>query len=378
MKQTFVADVLAWIEELAPRHLAEEWDRVGLQCGLEDQTVARVLVTLTVGEEAIETAKKQNAELIVAHHPLIFKPLESLSPKDRVGFLLYKLVQADIAFIAAHTNLDKAQGGVNDGLALRLGLQDCVPLIGETTDSGSKQFKLVTFVPEQAVDDVREALASAGAGIIGTYSHCTFGSLGEGTFRPLEGSRPHIGSLGQLERVAEIRLEVLVDADNVKDAVSAAQGAHPYEEVPIDLYPLVPVEKEQVGLGRIGELPSTMNAQEFVTHIKNCLSLSHYRVAGDVSKQVRRVAVVGGSGGSFVKAAHAAGADALVTGDVGYHDADEAAHLGLLLVDAGHYGTEKHVTHDLASYIRVRASEAGCSLDVTTFEESERLFVLEG
>lgn len=367
-----VRDVAAWVESLAPAKLAEEWDNVGLQVGSPDAPVDRVVTALTVTPDVIEQAVEVDAQLIIAHHPLIFRPRKSVRRDDRVGTLLYDLIRRDIALLVAHTNLDAARGGVNDGLARRIGLRGCAPLVPGAKRS-RERLKLVTFVPAASLDVVRTAMGDAGAGVIGLYSHCTFSAPGEGTFLPLEGARPHIGSVGVPERVEEYRVEAVVDPGDAARVIAALKEAHPYEEVPLDLYPLVAEEELGVGIGRIGELASPMSAEEFIAHLKNVLDIAHLRVAGACRGEVRRVAVVGGAGGRFVEEAHAAGADALVTGDVDFHDADEARHLGLLVVDAGHFGTEKHVPYDLARYVEEQAAKAGWPLSVRVAQEADPL-----
>lgn len=372
-----VRDVMAWIEALAPAKLAEAWDNVGLQVGAPDAPVDRVLTALTVTADVVEQAAERGAQLIIAHHPLIFRARKEVRRDDRVGALLYRLIQRDIALLVAHTNLDAAAGGVNDGLARRLGLGQCVPLVPAAPE-GKERLKLVTFVPTASLERVRQAVGDAGAGVIGLYSHCTFAAPGEGTFLPLEGARPHIGSVGVPERVEEFRLEAVVERKDAAKVIAALKEAHPYEEVPVDLYPLVAAEEVGTGIGRVGTLAASMKAEEFVAHVKNVLDIRHLRVAGADRREVRRVAVVGGAGGRFVEAAHAAGADALVTGDVGFHDADAARDLGLLVVDAGHFGTEKHVPHDLARYVEEQAAQAGLAVAVFVAQEADPLHVPSG
>lgn len=369
-KHATVSGVMEWIEELAPAALAESWDRVGLQCGAREARVSRALTALTVSGETVDEAVRRGAEMIVAHHPLIFEPLEALLPETRVGSLLYKMIRSDIALGVTHTNLDKTCGGVSDGLARRIGLSHTVPLI-EDGVSDAPEVKLVTFVPEAAEHGVRDALAEAGAGVIGRYSHCAFSVPGKGSFRPLSGSTPHIGTHEELTWVNEVRLESVVERSQIRRVVKALDDAHPYEEVPVDIYPLQSARPGRIGIGRIGNLSKDMCAQEFVEHVKKTLALPWCRVAGNADGVVSRVAVVGGSGGGFVKRARAVGADALVTGDVDYHDADEAAHLGILVVDGGHFGTEKHVPHDIAAYLRARSLEAGSLIEVDVFGESD-------
>lgn len=367
-----VGDVKRWLEELAPPELAEEWDRVGLQAGDPAWRVEKAITALTVTDDVIDQAARAGASLIVAHHPLIFRPLERIDPAGRVGRLVTRLIKEGIALIVAHTNLDSAAGGVNDGLAERLQLGDVSPLVPRAV---ATELKLVTFIPHEHVERVREALAAAGAGVIGRYSHCTFGVAGEGTFLPREGASPFVGAVGEIERVSEVRLEVVVARSLKGRVVQALKESHPYEEVAFDLYPLEPAIGESAGLGRVGNLSRPMSTEEFAKFVKKVLSLDHVRLAGSDPGEVRRVAVVGGSGGGFLHAALAAGADALVTGDVDYHDADEARHLGLLVVDGGHFGTEKHVPVDLAHALQERARLSGSPLEIEAAQEIDAFWL---
>lgn len=364
-----VADLARWIERLAPAHLAEPWDRVGLQCGEPGMEVRRAMTALTVTPGVIEQAAAFGAEAIVAHHPLIYKDMSALRYDDRVGALLKMLAERSMALYVAHTNLDAAAGGVNDWLAERLGLQGAIPLV--PSQRGEAQYKLVTFVPLDAVEAVRSALAGAGAGVIGDYTHCTFGVEGMGTFLPQAGASPYVGAVGRLESVREVRLEILVPEGVKEEALRALRAAHPYEEVAVDLYPLASASPVLTGIGRVGELPETLDAEEFAAKVKKSLSLPKVRLSGARVHEVRRVAVVGGSGGSFVRRAKQMGADALVTGDVDYHDADEARFLGLLIVDAGHFGTERHVPGELARYLVDAARQESARLEAAAAEEAD-------
>lgn len=370
--QATVRDLARWLERLAPIHLAEPWDCVGLQCGEPGMRVERVMTALTVTGDVIEQASAFGAQAIVAHHPVIYKEVKAVRFDQRIGALLKKMAERSIALYVAHTNLDAAAGGVNDTLAARLGLVDTAPLAPSQRDAPF--YKLVTFVPGEAVDVVRDALAGAGAGVIGAYTHCTFGVEGEGTFVPQEGAAPYIGAVGRLERVREVRLETVVGEGEKEKVLAALRKAHPYEEVAVDLYPLARSGPAMTGIGRVGELPEALSTEEFVAKVKKSLSLPKVRLGGARVASIRRVAVVGGSGGSFARQAKAMGADVLITGDVDYHDADEARFLGLMLVDAGHFGTERHVPGDLARYLADAARNEGVALEVAVAEESDALW----
>ncbi len=338
---TTVADVLAALDRLAPAGSAMEWDNPGLQVGDRAQPVTRALVALDCTAEVVGEAEAVGAELVVAHHPLIFSKLARVAAGPGAAGLAYRLARKGIALAAAHTNLDRARGGVSFALAELLGLRD-VSFLHPTENA---RRILTTFVPALHVDAVRDALAQAGAGQIGAYSACSFGTPGTGTFRPGEGAAPFTGTPpGQLERAGEIRLEMEVPAWHVEAAVRALRAAHPYEEpayhVVASLHP-----DTGTGLGAIGLLPAPLGRDEFLARVCRALGTPAVRATRGPG-QVQRVAVCGGSGSDFARDALAAGAHAFVTADVTYHKffdvlgADGAPQM--LYVDAGHYETERH------------------------------------
>jgi dinuclear metal center YbgI/SA1388 family protein len=325
------------LEELAPPELAEAGDNIGLQVGRPDRTVERLLIGLEVNPDLLEEASQRGAQMLVVHHPLIYEPLAALR-LDRPGpGLLAEAVRRDLAVYVLHTNWDLAPGGVSHCLAQALGLEEIVPL--QPAPAGV-YYKLVTFVPEGYEDRVRQALAEAGAGRIGAYSHCSFEAEGTGTFLPLEGARPFLGRPGNLERARERRLEMLLPRRLLGRALEALLSAHPYEEVAYDLYPL-DNSPSGAGLGALGRLPSPESLAVLATRVKDTLGLTGVRLAGDPEREVRRVAVCGGSGGSLVQAARDRGAEVLITGDVRYHQVLSALALDLAVIDAGHAATER-------------------------------------
>ncbi|HHV08068.1 MAG TPA: Nif3-like dinuclear metal center hexameric protein [Firmicutes bacterium] len=349
------------IEKLAPRHLAEDWDNVGWQVGDSRNQVTTVLVSLDPSPGALTKAEQLGAQLLVTHHPLFFRPLKHLRLDLPSEQLVAKFLRANIGVYSAHTNLDKASKGTSDVLAQKLGLINNEIL---APDQGQKLYKLVSFVPSSHVENVRQALAAAGAGWIGNYSHCTFQVAGTGTFMPLEGTKPYIGHQGTMEYVDELRLETVVPEENLGKAVSRLLSAHPYEEVAYDIYPLAR-EGRSYGLGLVGELPQSMSLTEFAKTVKKVLGLPSVNVVGDENKQITRVAVCGGSGSSLIGRAKFVGADVLVTGDVKYHDALEAELIGLSVVDGGHDGTENPVVLMLANYLADKLNDR--QVDVHTY-----------
>lgn len=336
MNQITHKDIFQAIETWAPQHFAYDWDHIGLQVGSKNEKTTKVLVTLDVLESVVEEAIEKGANLIVAHHPLLFKPLKKVDFDSVKGKIVKKLIEHNITVYAAHTNLDIAEGGVNDLLFDKLGIKERKPFI---PTSKQQLIKLVVFVPHSHVEDVRNALGEAGAGHIGNYSHCTFQAKGNGTFMPLEGTNPYIGKQHQLEIVDEMRIETIVSEENVSKVLRAMKNAHPYEEVAYDLYPLQN-EGKTYGLGRIGKLEEATTLQNFVQKVKTAFNVERLRVTGDLHKNVQNIAVIGGSGERYFERANQLGVDVLITGDVTFHIAQDAQEMGLSIIDPGHYVEE--------------------------------------
>lgn len=331
-----VREIAEAIERLAPPELAEDWDNCGLQVGDPDAEARGILVALTPLTEVFDEAEEKGADLLLFHHPLIFGGLDSVDTGSYPGDLIARAIRSGISVYSAHTSYDAAPHGVSVALAEALGLQSPLEIVAPR--GGLR--KLVVFVPEENVDAVADALSDAGAGVIGEYTHCTFRTPGTGTFLGGEDTNPHLGEKGRLEKVEEIRLETVVPAHAAKRAAAAAVAAHPYEEAALDVYP-VEGFPEGCGYGRIGALPEPLTSEELREHVSRSLGFPAHRLADPrPGKKIERVAVLGGSGGSFVRDAAASGADAYVTGDLDYHDALLAEALGLAAIDAGHAATE--------------------------------------
>ncbi|MUK87106.1 Nif3-like dinuclear metal center hexameric protein [Ornithinibacillus sp. L9] len=344
------SDVFKVMEEWAPKSLAYDWDNVGLQVGSHNKTVKKIMITLDVMEEVVDEAIQQNVDLIIAHHPLLFKPLHQVNTDSPHGRIVKKLIENEITVYASHTNLDAAVGGVNDMLSDQLNLTQREVLADTYHES---LYKIAIYVPVSHKADVLEALSNQGAGHIGNYSHCSFQTEGTGTFKPLEGSTPYIGSEDEIENVHEVKIETIVEESKLHDVVRAMITSHPYEEPAYDIYPLQN-EGKSFGIGRIGELKEHMNLEAFCGRLKRSMGVSHVRATGDLSKKVKKVAVLGGSGEKYIHMAKRKGADVYVTGDMTFHMAQEAWQMGLAVVDAGHYiesimktGTKKHLENKL-------------------------------
>lgn len=349
-----VKEIMQVLEALVPLTLKEEWDNVGLQLGDPSAEVRRVLLALTPSQIVVEEAVARQADLIITHHPFIFKGVKTLRTDNAIGRMSQYCLKHDIALYAAHTNLDIACGGVNDVLAERLGLVDVTGLVDTAT---APRYKLVTFVPESHLETVKEALFGAGAGAQGKYEACAWHVSGMGQFRPCMGASPYLGSVGKLEEVVEVRLEVLVDAVRLADALAALRRAHPYEEPAIDVF-ANEASTTHESLGRIGRLPKAMPFQEWLATVKKALQLPVLSYAGPADGRVESVALCGGSAAEFLEAAAAKGADVYVTGDMKYHDAQRAVEVGVPMVDVSHYAGERPVLTMLQAYLQTQCGDA--------------------
>lgn len=335
-----LSEIVRILEEIAPPEYAKSDDAIGLQVGDPAQEVRRVVVTVDVTPAVVAESIRRGVGLIVSHHPLIspkYSPVSSVRADAYPASLVYELVGARVGLYVMHTNFDAAPGGINDVLAERLGIVDTRVL--EPTYTG-KLFKLVTFVPAEAVDAVRVALSEAGAGVIGNYARCSFQCPGVGTFEPMPGAEPYSGEVGRLSHEPELRLEMLVDEPHLHDSISALLEAHPYDEVAYDVYPLQS-KVEEFGLARLGRLRSPMTFDGFCEMVRDALEVEDLRVSGDPEAMVEKIALVGGGGGSWVGKAAETGADVYLTGDVGHHQMLQARALGLSVVDATHFWTER-------------------------------------
>lgn len=353
-------DVVAVMERLAPPKLAEDWDNSGWQVGDPDAVVQKVLLALDVTPAVVEEAEQNNVQLVISHHPVLLKGIKSVRRDEPAGGLLFRLVRAGISVYSAHTTLDSAAGGVNDALARALDLQELEVLHPVNYE---RLIKLVVFVPGDYADAVRGALGRAGAGWIGNYSDCTFNTRGTGTFRPREGTNPFTGTVGELERVDEVRIETIVRQDDVDRVVGAMLDAHPYEEAAYDLYPMEN-RGGVLGLGRVGLLAEPVLLSQMAAKVKKDLEAVNLRYGGDPNAMVRRVAVCGGSGGDLWPLARRRGADVLVTGDVRYHAARDMLTAGMAFVDAGHFATERVVLPVLRDNLCRTMASAGISLEI--------------
>ncbi len=352
-----LSDMAAYLNKIAPLAAAESWDNVGLIAAPRgNPTIKRVLIALDLTRDVLDECRRQKIDMLICYHPPIFKPLAKLIPAgDTPESLALELFRMGVAIYSPHTALDVADGGTNDALAAALQIR----VVGSLTDvpAAERQFKLVTFVPEDAVETMAAAIFATGAGCIGKnsrYTCCSFRSPGQGTFRGDETTQPAVGNKGRMEMVPEIRWETVVGESALTAAIDALKTAHPYEEPAYDVIPLAnPIAAP--GMGRFGELTASVELGTFAKHAKRRLGAATVQVAGHATSAVRTCALLAGSGGRLAIDAHRSRPfDVLITGELKHHDllAYRAASINVILL--GHAASEAPVLPVLAAMIETQ------------------------
>ena len=327
--------IIKIIEDWAPKSIAWEKDNVGLQVGSLRREVKNILFCLDVDENVVDEANHKNCNLIISHHPLLFRSLRKLDVvSDKKSRTIERLIKKDITLYSAHTNLDFTKDGVSFQLAKKLNLTNQKFLV----NLSQNQNKLVVFVPINNADKVADAMHNSGAGIIGEYKNCSFRTSGIGTFKGLVKSNPVVGIKGKIESVEEVKIEVLVNSFDLNKVIAAMKKVHPYEEVAYDVYPLAN-ENVNYGMGVIGELEKELSEKEFLNLISKSLKTKNFRFTHGSKSKIKKVAVCGGSGSDLLNVVINNNVDAFLTADVKYHTFQDAENK-ILLIDAGHYETE--------------------------------------
>jgi len=361
---TTVRDILAAVDRLAPWRLAEAWDNVGLLLGEADAEVRRVLLALDVTDAVCREAEAARAEVVLAHHPLLFQPVDRLTGETVQGRLALRLARAGRAVIAAHTNLDSAEGGLSDTLAGMVGLTGTEPL---QPGPAAARYKVVVYAPEDALEAVAEAAFAAGAGRVGEYTEVAFESAGTGRFRPGQGAAPAEGEVGRASRIPERRLETVAAEARLGAVLAAVSRVHPYEEPVIDCYPLHD-PPARTGLGRVGSLKPSRTLAETADNLKEALGCESVRLAGDPAATIQRAAVLTGSGGGMAQALRRAGVQAYVTGEMKYHDLSDLAAGGIGVILGGHWRTERAALEAWAPRLAEAVESAGVEVRLSDRE----------
>ena len=341
-----IKEIVSALERFAPLPLQDGFDNAGLQIGLTDAETTGALLCLDVTEAVLDEAISLGCNLVISHHPLLFKGYKSITGKDYVERCILKAIKNDIVIYSAHTNLDNAPGGVNFKIAEKIGLKNVRVL----EPKENSLVKLVTFVPTAHADGVREALFSAGCGTIGNYDSCSYNLDGEGTFRALKGAHPFCGNMEELHRESEIRIETILPAFRKAEAIRALMTAHPYEEPAFDIYPLQNAWA-QAGSGIIGELDEPETELNFLKRIKKTFEVGCVRHNKLLGREIQKVALCGGAGAFLLPQAIRNSADVFITGEIKYHD-----YFGheeeILLAEIGHYESEQYTKEIFYSIIR--------------------------
>lgn len=340
-----IKDVAAELEQLVPLSYQESYDNSGLLIGDPSSQLEGILVTLDVTPEVIDEAHSKGANLIVAHHPLIFSGLKKLTGRTYVERAIIKAIKYDIAIYAAHTNLDSIIGGVNSRIGEILQLTN----LRFIEPKESELVKLVTFVPTADAEKVRKAMFNSGAGHIGNYDCCSYNVEGNGTFRAGKGANPYVGRIGELHTEPEARVEVVVPKARLSTVIREMTEAHPYEEVAYDIYPLLNAFKG-AGTGMVGELKEPIAELDFINIVKKTFNAQAARHTNLLGKKIRRVAFCGGSGSFLIKQTISANADVFITADVKYHQFFDAEGK-ILIVDIGHFESEQFTVDIFYEYL---------------------------
>lgn len=311
---------------------------MGIQCGELNHVVKRIMFALDASGSTVEQALASRSDLLVTHHPLLFQPLKQGMEKSPAGMAFVKAVQGGLAIYSAHTNLDASPKGINSFVSELLQVSKSRILYPTGPGAG---YKVVVYVPHENLIAVRDAAFEAGGGRIGNYSHCSFSTEGEGTFKGDDTTSPAIGVPGKLETVKETRLEILVPEMRLRPVLNALRDRHPYEEPAIHVLPLSR-QPSRFGIGLTGQLPARMSISEIAAKLKRATGARTMRLVGNKGRKVRRVAICAGSGSSLMEEVMASGAELFITGDVKYHQARTAEEKGLSILDVGHFSPERY------------------------------------
>lgn len=360
--QPSLAEVVALVHRHYPPGTAEGWDSVGLVTGEPDAPISRILFTVDVTKEVVQQAIDTGADLIIAHHPLLLKGIHAVDVSHPKGRMVADLIKNDVALLVAHTNADVPATGTVDSLAAALGLTDTQPMVAAP---GDPLDKIITFVPLDHTKQVVDAMAAAGAGAIGNYDRCHFVTAGTGSFRPLEGSDPYLGSTDEVEHVDENRVEMVLPRQRRMAVLEALHAAHPYETPAWDLFELAAADSA-TGLGRVGTLDAPLTLRAFAEEVAAVLpaTAGGIRVGGDLDRMVGRIAVQAGAGDSLLDRARQLGADVYVTSDLRHHPASEALAWpdGPALIDIAHWAAEWTWLPAAESLLTSEFSERGWSV----------------
>ncbi len=363
-KNTSVADFCTAMEDIAPTATAADWDNVGLLVGADDWPLRRGLLTIDTTPPVLDEAIKGRYDAVLSYHPLIFRAVKRLLPnRSQQEGLAAEALSRRIAIYSPHTALDAAPGGTNETLAVLAGLVDTAPF--EPVTDSARQCKLVVFVPQAQADRVAEAVFNAGAGKIGDYEKCSYRLQGQGTFFGRPDTAPAVGRKGKLERVDEVRLEIVFPERRLADVTAAIRQAHPYEEPAFDVYPLVPSPRADSGQGRVGPFDKPVKLAALAATLQEKTGAKNVTLVGKVSQKIRRGLVCVGAAGSLpfdLPASPCGPGDVIITGEIRHHDALRYDRCGAAVIALGHWASERPVLKPLARQLKQRLPGATFAL----------------
>ncbi len=345
-----IKDMIFEIEKVCPPLLAQSWDNVGLLVGTAEKHTKNVLMAIDVTRAVLEEAKKLKCNFIISYHPVIWDGLKKVADVSS-GALVYELIRSNISVYSIHTSLDVIDGGVNDGLAEILGIENPEPIGDFVQMPGKEMYKIVVFIPSDKVNEVSQAIFDAGAGSIGNYTNCGFNSHGIGTFIPREGSKPAIGKRNKLEKVNEIKFETVVLEGRIEAVVKAMRDSHPYEEPAFDVIRLSDVENK-FGLGRMGSLKKPTKMNELIGNIKRVTGSKAIGIVGPKNRTVKKAAVCAGICGKILNQVISAQCDLYLTGELKHHEALAAQEAGLTAICLSHSVSERFMLKKLAKKLK--------------------------
>jgi len=340
-----IKEITNYLESLAPISSQESYDNSGLIVGDASSEVSNVLISLDCLEATVEEAIEKKCQLIISHHPIVFKGLKKLNGKNYIERTVIKAIKNDIAIYAIHTNLDNYRFGVNYEIGKRIGLNN-IRILQPKNEVLSK---LICYVPEDHISAVSQVMFDAGAGRIGDYDECSFSTAGQGSFRPNDAAQPFIGSSGERSRIKEEKFEVVCSNHTINQVVRAMISAHPYEEVAYEIFPMLNSNPYE-GSGMVGELEEPMRSENFLAHLKKTFNCGVIRHTAITTEYVEKVAYCGGAGSFLLSAAKSSGADIFITGDYKYHEFFDADG-GIIIADIGHFESEQYTSHRIAKIL---------------------------
>ncbi len=367
-------DLTLYLDKIFHKNLAYKWDKVGLQIGRAEAEIKKILITLDIDDDVIEEAVNAGSNLIISHHPLIFEPIENITDSSSGSSKkVLKLIEKGIAVYVAHTNYDIMPGGLIDILSEKLELEDLQYIKQEDV----QWYKFVIFVPRDSQDKVRKAICSHGGGEFKNYSCCTFNTAGKGTFLPGEGAEPYIGEIGSLNTVDEIRMECIVNEDNLESMVKAATEAHPYEEAAYDIYK-IENNFSSKGLGRYGRLRDPEVFKRYLKRLKQLLQVEvigclHKGIGNPGNKLIEKIAIVPGSANSLTEEITSLDCDLVLVGEIGYHNSIKISETGKIIAKLGHGVSEKWAIDDI--YNRLSDYSSGNNMDLEIIKSKEGYWV---